>query len=104
MDVREKSHREHRNGSAGVPGESAAEARLTPPEETKGARNNQGAASGVLAVNTGELKLPKELTEEEEEVKRFMPVDPAVLVILCFSLLFILTIAYVIWSGWEPPR
>jgi hypothetical protein len=87
-------------------GETKSEAQLAPPEEKEGApvsRPNP-ANDGKLPVNTGELKLPQELVEEETEGPGFQRVDPVVLVILCFSLIFILIIAYVIWSGWEPPR
>jgi hypothetical protein len=66
--------------------------------------NQSSANNGLLQVDTGKLKLPQGLSEEEDEPKRFFSIDPAVLIILCFSLIFIMTIAYVIWSGWEPPQ
>jgi uncharacterized membrane protein (DUF485 family) len=49
-----------------------------------------------MAVDTGELKLPKEFTEREEERSRFLGLEPVALVILVFSLAFILFIAYLI--------
>jgi hypothetical protein len=90
---------------------SEFEARLTPPEEKNGARRppqanqNSNNDNGTLAVNTGELKLPQELAEEEEDERKniFKRIDPAVLTILCLSLLFIAFIACVILYGWEPP-
>jgi hypothetical protein len=102
MAVRKKKRRAANNG------ETEFEARLTPPEEKKGAANkgevNKSAAGdGTLSVNTGDLKLPQELIEEETDGSLFQRIDPAVLVILCLSLVFIASIAYVIWSGWEPP-
>lgn len=86
-------------------GETERAARRSPqPEGRDGTSLNQSSTdNGLLQIDTGQLKLPQNLTEEEEEVKRFMPIDPAVLVILCFSLAFIAVIAYIIWSGWEPP-
>jgi hypothetical protein len=92
--------------------ESESEARLTPPEEKNGARRpppqanqNSNTDNGKLAVNTGELKLPQELADEEEDERKtiFTRIDPAVLTILCLSLLFIAFIACVILYGWEPP-
>lgn len=87
-------------------GESKAEARLAPLEETSGAsRSHQiSSGNGPLAVNTGELKLPQELADEEAAAEGSFRVDPVVIGILCFSLIFIAVIAYVVWSGWEPPR
>jgi hypothetical protein len=58
---------------------------------------------GTLPVDTGELALPQGLTEEDETTSGFLRFDPVVLAILCFSFIFILVIAYVIWNGWEPP-
>lgn len=108
MALRKKSRRARRGEGENNSGESKSEARLAPPEE-KGdaARTTQSPDNdGTLTVNTGDLKLPQNLTEEEEEeeVQRFLPIDPFVFAILCFSVLFILAIAYIVWSGWEPPR
>lgn len=103
MAIRKRSRRARQGGNNS--GESEFEARLAPLEERRGAGSTQGSNNdGTLAVNTGDLKLPQDLTEEEEEVHSFFPVDPFVFATLCFALLFILAIAYVIWSGWEPPR
>jgi hypothetical protein len=44
------------------------------------------------------------LTEEETKKSGLLSVDPAVMFILCCSLVFIAVIAFVIWNGWEPPR
>ncbi|MDX6695461.1 MAG: hypothetical protein QOF02_3064 [Blastocatellia bacterium] len=101
-----KSGRKARGGKKQA-GETESESRLTPPEEGNGAQGRQPANNkddGTLAVNTGELTLPQELIEEDDEKRIwFMRVDPAVLTILCLSLLFIAFIAYLILSGWEPP-
>jgi hypothetical protein len=99
-----KKTRRVRRGGGNNSGESEAAAQLAPPEERKsGGSNNQAAGNdGTLAINTSELKLPQDLIEEKEEVKGFPRIDPVVLAILCFSLVFILGIAYIIWNGWEP--
>lgn len=112
MAVRKKKRRAANNG------ETEFEARLTPPEEKKSAANKgevdksaaskngddkSAAGDGTLSVNTGDLKLPQELIEDETDGSLFQRIDPAVMVILCLSLVFIASIAYVIWSGWEPP-
>ena len=105
MAIKKRSRRAGRAKGKNNSGESESEARLAPPEE-KGGEGGKPAPhnDGTLTVNTGDLKVPQTLTEEEEEVQSFLPVDPFVLAILCLSLLFILAIAYIIWNGWEPPR
>lgn len=87
-------------------GETQSETRLAPPEEKERAVVRQSSPdNGTLPVNTGSLKIPQELVGEEDSTGTFLRrVDPAVIVILCCALIFIATIAYVIWSGWEPPR
>jgi hypothetical protein len=84
--------------------ESASEARLAPPEEKgKGAVEHPASNNdGTLVLNTGQLKLPQDF--KEEDATGFPRIDPALLVILCISLIFIAVIAYTIWNGWEPPR
>jgi hypothetical protein len=88
-------------------GETDSEAQLAPPAGKKESAplTQSRMDDGTLDVNTGDLKLPQELAEEEEaETTGLLSVDPAVIVILCFSLVFIAVIAFVIWNGWEPPR
>lgn len=87
------------------PAKSKSKARRKPSKEKGAARSGQKPADddGALPVNTGALELPQGLNEEEEETNGFLSFDPVVLVILCFSAIFILVIAYVIWNGWEPP-
>jgi hypothetical protein len=103
--MRKRSRRARKGTGENNSGESEHEARLAPLEERRGADIAPSPHNdGTLTVDTGDLKLPQDLTEEEEEVHQYFPIDPFVFVILCFSLIFILTIAYVIWNGWEPPR
>lgn len=105
MAVRKKRRHAHRHSKTNDSGESEFEARLAPLEEKKGANSQRNSAqNGVLSTNTGELKLPRELSEEEEAAQSFLPIDPYVFAVLCFTIIFILSIAYVIWSGWEPPK
>lgn len=88
-------------------GETKAEAHLAPPEEKGGAGRSSGQAStndGTLPVPTGELKLPPDLAEEDTETTGLQRIDPVVLGIFCFSLVFIVVIAYIVWNGWEPPK
>lgn len=105
MAVRKKSRQSHRGGKTNSSGESESAARLAPLEERKGAKVQPNSPhDGTLTIKTGELKLPRELTEEEAAAQRFLPIDPFVFAVLCFAIIFILSIAYIIWSGWEPPR
>ena len=109
MAIRKSLRRTRQDKGENNSGESEFEAHLAPPEEKRDAAPSAQSSNndGTLTVNTGDLKLPRDLAEEEEEeeeVHRFLPIDPFVFGILCFSLLFIFTIAYIIWSGWEPPQ
>lgn len=117
MAIKRMSPKDEQGTGENHAGEEKRDARPAPPAEKDGTGRNQSpnqsrnegsnqssADNGVLQVDTGQLKLPQDLTEEEEEVKRFLPIDPAVLVLLCLSLIFIGTIAYVIWNCWEPPQ
>lgn len=105
MAIRKRSRRARQGRGENNSGESEHEARLAPLEERGKADIAQTPHNdGKLAVDTGSLKMPQDFTEEEEEAQSFFSIDPFVLGILCFSLLFILAIAYIVWSGWEPPR
>lgn len=78
-------------------------ANLAPPEEQNGKQKNQVPDSnGAIVVDTGELKLPKGIIEEEEGGARFFGMNPVVLLIFCLSLIFIAFIAYLI--SIEPPK
>lgn len=97
-----RSRRARRNKNDS--GESAAEARLAPLEERSGGaiQHQVSHNDGTLVLDTGQLKLPPEV--EEEKTAKALAIDPAVLVILCFALVFIAVIAYIVWQGWEPPQ
>ncbi len=79
-------------------------ARLTPPEEQNGSQSPQGskADDGAILVDTSKLKLPKGVTEEEQNAPSWFGFDPVVLIILGLSLLFIAFIAYLISTQPAP--
>jgi hypothetical protein len=103
MAVKRESRREHSPVRGSSDGASKKADQLAPPEERagKGAAGNSNN-EGVMGVDTGELKLPKEFTEKEEGKSRFLGLEPLALVILIFSLAFIAFIAYLI--SIEPPK
>lgn len=74
-------------------------ARLTPPEEQNNGERaplSGSKADGAIVVDTGDLKLPKGITEEEKNAPSWFGFDPVVLIILGLSLAFITFIAYLI--------
>ncbi|HVG32318.1 MAG TPA: hypothetical protein VM911_04530 [Pyrinomonadaceae bacterium] len=79
-------------------------ARLTPPEEQNGAQSRQGSKGddGAIVVDTSKLKLPKGVTEEEQNAPNWFGFDPVVLIILGLSVLFIAFIAYLISTQPAP--
>jgi hypothetical protein len=80
-------------------------AHLAPPEEQNGKQRSSRQTSnndGAIVVDTGDLKLPKGVVEDEKDGARFFGMDPVVLFIFCFALAFIAFIAYLI--SIETPR
>jgi hypothetical protein len=75
----------------GEPGELAA--RLTPLEETRESKSDNG---GAIVVDTSAVHLPKDFTEREEKQGRLFGLEPIALIIFVFSLAFIAFIAYLI--------
>lgn len=72
-------------------------AHLAPPEEQNGRQRNQPSNhDGAIVVDTGELKLPSGVVEDEKGKGGLFGMDPVVLLIFCFSLAFIAFIAYLI--------
>jgi hypothetical protein len=98
MAVKRESRREHNPVQVSSDGASRKADQLAPPEERAGNQALQNSKNeGVMTVpDTGELKLPKEFTEREEERSRFLGLEPVALVILIFALAFIAFIAYLI--------
>lgn len=66
--------------------------RLAPLEE----RDGKPANDDTIVLDTGKLKLPKALLEEEENTARLFGLEPVILVILLLALCFIAFIAYLI--------
>jgi hypothetical protein len=76
---------------------------LAPPEEQAGrtpARTSNNG-DGALQAGTNNVKIPKGLIDEDAPGKRWYHPSPMVILILCFSLAFIIFIAYLIAN--EPP-
>jgi hypothetical protein len=81
--------------------ETAAELsdRLAPLEEHDARRATGGAApveDDTIVLDTGKLKVPRALLEEEDEEKRIFGLEPVILLILLIVLTFISFIAYLI--------
>ncbi len=70
-------------------------AQLAPPEEQNGKQGDQNSG-GASVVDTGDLKLPKGVVEDDKDGVRLLGMDPVVLFIFCFALAFIGFIAYLI--------
>ncbi len=69
---------------------------LAPPEESEKEAASQGLNGGVMKVDTGELKLPGDLTEREDKKSQLLGLDPIALIILVFALAFIAFVTYLI--------
>ena len=92
MKKRRKRHdHNHLVPHQGERGELAA--RLTPLEETQKRGPNEG---GAIVVDTSALHLPKDFTEREEQQGRIFGLEAIGVIILVFSLAFILFITYLI--------
>jgi hypothetical protein len=95
--MKRESRREHNPVQGSSDGASQKADQLAPLEERAGkqaVRNSN--TEGLMGVDTGELKLPKEFTEKEEGKTHFFGLEPVALVILIFALAFISFIAYLI--------
>jgi hypothetical protein len=102
---RKESRRLHSPIRAGSKEAAEHAARLTPPEEQNGSQSRQGSKgddNGAIVVDTSKLKLPKGMIEEEDGEPNWFGFDPAVLIILGLSVLFIAFIAYLISTQPAP--
>ena len=95
--MKEETRREH-NPIQGSSEEALGKAaQLAPPEErAKRPGDLASNVEGVLATDTGNLKLPKDFTERREEKSGLLDVEPITILILIFSLAFIGVMAYLI--------
>jgi hypothetical protein len=97
MAVKRKSRRRHNAIQASSDEGLEKAEQLAPLEERAGKSANQNSNNGgVITVDTGSLKLPKEFTEKEEEKSGLFGLEPVTIVILTFALAFIAFVAYLI--------
>lgn len=101
-----ESRREHNPVEAGSEEAVRIASSLAPLEEFEGDEGAGGGdgrerQSGAIVLDTQELKLPKDLMEEDDDGDGFR-LEPVVLLILVLTLAFIAFIAYLIST--EPPR
>jgi hypothetical protein len=95
--MRRETRHEHNPVPASSDGALEKADLLAPPEERVQRSADKGAkSSGVLTVDTGEVKLPNDFTEKEERGARLFGLEPIALIILVFSLAFITFITYLI--------
>lgn len=101
---RKESRRLHSPVRAGSAEAAEHAARLTPPEEQNGAQTpkDSDANDGAILLDTSKLKLPKGAIGEEQNAPNWFGFDPAVLIILGLSILFIAFIAYLISTNPAP--
>jgi hypothetical protein len=97
MKKRRRREHNHLVPHQGEPVELAA--RLTPLEEARERDANNG---GAIVVDASALHLPKEFTEREEKRGRLFGLEPIGVIILVFTLAFILFITYLIST--EPTK
>jgi hypothetical protein len=101
--VKRESRREHNPIHVSSDGALEKAEKLAPLEEHKGKNALQSSRdAGVLSVDTGDLKLPSDLTEKREEKSRLFDIEPITLIIMIFTLAFIAFIAYLIST--EPSK
>jgi hypothetical protein len=96
--MKRESRREHNPVYTSSDGAMEKADMLAPPEERAKKREAEKGAKngGVMAVDTGELKLPSDFTEKEDKRARLFGLEPIALAILLFSLAFIAFITYLI--------
>ena len=103
MVVRRETRREHNPVRASSDEALEKADMLAPPEERMSRSADKGAKSGgVMTVDTGELKLPRDFTEKEDKRARLFGLEPIALIILIFSIAFIAFITYLIAT--ETPK
>ena len=94
--MKRERRREHNPVRASSDGAQEQAESLAPPEERADRSANQSRDGGVMAVGTGELKLPDDFTEREDKNPNLLGLDSIALIILIFALAFIAFIAYLI--------
>lgn len=101
--MKRESRREHNPVETKSEETARLASNLAPLEEQEG-RDGKGGAkhpNGAIVLDTGELKLPKDLIEEDKRGEAY-GLDRAVLILLVIVLSFIAFIAYLIYI--EPAK
>ena len=101
MKRKSKSRRNAIRASSDEGLEKAAQ--LAPLEERAPKSDRQNSNnSGVILIDSGKLKLPKDFTEQGEGRSGLFGLEPITIVILTFALAFIGLMTYLI--SVEPPK
>ena len=95
--MKEETRREH-NPIHGSSEEALGKAAQLAPAEERPHRPGDPSSNdeGVIAVDTGNLKLPKDFTERREGKSGLLDLEPITIIILIFALAFIGVMAYLI--------
>jgi hypothetical protein len=95
MAVKKESRHEHNPVKASSREAQERAAQLAPPEEQAG--ESLAKRDDALSIDTGSLRLPQGLRDEDDESKRgFFHLEPVVMIILLAALAFIAFITYLI--------
>ena len=94
MAVEKESRREHNPVKTSSREAQERAAQLAPPEEQDEEASAAKRGDG-LAVDTGALKLPRSL-KDDESTEKFFQFEPVVILILVAALAFIALITYLI--------
>jgi hypothetical protein len=91
----------HKHYTGNKKSDAAELSALLAPLEEHDAKQQAGHTAqtdddDTIVLDTGELKLPKALMEEEDAPARMFGLEPVILVILILALAFIAFIAYLI--------
>ena len=102
MAVIRETRQEHNPVEAKSEESEQLAAMLAPLEELEGAMeagNGERQLRGAIVIDTGKLTLPNGFDEKEKKGAWLREVDPVVILIFALSLLFIVFIAYLIYTG-----
>jgi len=87
---------------------SELSARLAPLEELDKERAQehppQTKNDGTIVIDTGSLKLPENLMEQERQENGILGLEPIVLAILILALAFIAVVAYLVYQMPAPAQ
>ena len=108
MKIRRRRHN-HGSGEERRKHEQEMAARLAPLEETEGfaesdQRTGEHEAADTIKVSNASVKMPDKFLEEERDASGVFRLEPIVLAILVFMLLFIGFVAWQITLMPAPPK